>query len=61
MLLDPFFEKSHIFHRSLNKKPLHVVAADGLMLTLDDGSQIIDATGGPAVACLGHNQPDVAA
>jgi adenosylmethionine-8-amino-7-oxononanoate aminotransferase len=61
MLLDPFFEKSHIFHRSLNKKPLHVVAADGLMLTLDDGSQIIDATGGPAVACLGHNQPDVEA
>jgi len=61
MLLDPFLEKSHIFHRSLSKKPLHVVAADGLMLTLDDGRQIIDATGGSAVACLGLNQPDVAA
>lgn len=61
MPLDPFFEESHIFHRSFSKKPLHVVAANGLTLTLEDGSQIIDATGGPAVACLGHSQPGVAA
>ncbi|EXJ84576.1 hypothetical protein A1O3_05246 [Capronia epimyces CBS 606.96] len=60
MSLDPFFQDSHIFHRSFSHKPLHVVAADGLTLTLDDGRKILDVTGGPAVACLGHNQPEVA-
>jgi len=60
MPLDPFFQQSHIFHRAFDKKPLHVVSADGLTLTLDSGRQVLDATGGPAVACLGHNQPEVA-
>lgn len=58
--LDPFFQTSHIFHRSFGHKPRHVENADGLTLTLDDGSTIIDATGGPAVACLGHNVPEIA-
>lgn len=60
MSLDPFFEQSHIFHRSFSKKPLHLASASGVTLTLDSGKQILDATGGPAVACLGHNQPEVA-
>ncbi|RDW80105.1 hypothetical protein BP6252_04743 [Coleophoma cylindrospora] len=60
MSLDAFFQDSHIFHRSFSKKPLHVASANGLTLTLDSGKQLLDATGGPAVACLGHNQPEVA-
>jgi yeast amino acid transporter len=59
MALDSFFDESHIFHRSFATKPLNVVSQSGLTLTLDDGRQIIDATGGPAVACLGHNVPEV--
>ncbi|KAF7188183.1 putative aminotransferase [Pseudocercospora fuligena] len=57
--LDSFFESSHIFHRSFSQKPRRVVAASRLTLHLDDGSTVIDATGGPAVACLGHNVPEV--
>ncbi|CZR52076.1 related to alanine-glyoxylate aminotransferase AGT2 [Phialocephala subalpina] len=58
MSLDALFEQSHIFHRSFSKKPLYVASASGLILTLDSSSQILDATGGPAVACLGHNQSE---
>jgi adenosylmethionine-8-amino-7-oxononanoate aminotransferase len=61
MALNTFFRDSHIFHRSFAKKPLRVVSETGLTLHLDDGRQIIDATGGPAVACIGHNVPEVAA
>lgn len=57
--LDDFFQNSYIFHRSFSQKPRHIIAQSGLTLTLDDGTQIIDATGGPAVACLGHNNPEV--
>ncbi|KAI9736210.1 MAG: hypothetical protein M1834_001095 [Cirrosporium novae-zelandiae] len=60
MTLDTFFQDSHIFHRSLAHKPLNVVSGSGLTLTLDSGKQLIDATGGPAVACLGHGRADVA-
>ena len=59
MALDDFFRSSHIFHRSFAQKPLRVVSASGLNLHLDDGSTVLDATGGPAVACLGHNVPEV--
>ncbi|KAJ9144164.1 putative Class III aminotransferase [Pleurostoma richardsiae] len=60
MELDKFFQDSHIFHRSFERKPVRVVSQSGLTLTLEDGRTVIDATGGPAVACLGHNVPEVA-
>lgn len=36
-----------------------IVSAHRTTLTLDDGRKIIDATGGPAVAIIGHGHPDV--
>ncbi|KXS98180.1 hypothetical protein AC578_6419 [Pseudocercospora eumusae] len=57
--LHPFFQTSQIFHRSFSQSPRRVVAASGLTLHLDDGRKILDATGGPAVACLGHNVREV--
>jgi adenosylmethionine-8-amino-7-oxononanoate aminotransferase len=45
---------SSVLHRTLHESPKTVVKASGLTLTLNDGQQIIDATGGAAVACLGH-------
>ncbi|EQB56511.1 aminotransferase class-III [Colletotrichum gloeosporioides Cg-14] len=60
MALNNFFQSSNIFHRSFSQKPLRIVSASGTTLTLDDGRTIIDATGGPGVACLGHNVPEVA-
>jgi adenosylmethionine-8-amino-7-oxononanoate aminotransferase len=38
---------------------LNVVSGSGISFTLDSGKEIIDAASGPAVACLGHNQPEV--
>ena len=46
--------ESSVLHRSLHALPKRVVKASGLTLTLDDGQEIIDASGGAAVACLGH-------
>lgn len=46
--------KSAVLHRSLHHKPLHVVSAKGNHLYLDNGQEILDATGGAAVSCLGH-------
>lgn len=45
---------SAVLHRSLNHNPLHVVGAEGNYLHLSNGQQIFDASGGAAVACLGH-------
>jgi adenosylmethionine-8-amino-7-oxononanoate aminotransferase len=38
-----------------------VVAAEGLYLILSNGQRILDATGGAAVSCLGHNNTHVKA
>jgi len=46
--------KSAVLHRSLHHDPLRVVAATGNYLHLSNGQRIFDATGGAAVACLGH-------
>lgn len=46
--------KSAVLHRSLHHKPLHVLSAKGNFLYLDNGQEILDATGGAAVSCLGH-------
>lgn len=52
---------SHIFHRSLNEKPASIVSGSGITFILSTGETIIDASAGPAVSCLGHNQPSVTA
>ncbi|SMY21228.1 unnamed protein product [Zymoseptoria tritici ST99CH_1A5] len=46
--------ESRVFHRCLHSDPLHVVGAKGHYLTLSNGQEIFDASGGAAVACLGH-------
>jgi adenosylmethionine-8-amino-7-oxononanoate aminotransferase len=51
--------RSHLLHRSLFDEPQKVVSGSGISLTLESGEVIIDASSGPGVACLGHNQPAV--
>jgi adenosylmethionine-8-amino-7-oxononanoate aminotransferase len=51
---------SHILHRTISAQPELAVRGEGLMLTLADGRQILDASGGAAVACLGHGHRRVA-
>ena len=45
---------SAVLHRSLHEDPLRVVSSKGHILHLSNGQKIFDATGGAAVACLGH-------
>ena len=45
---------SYVLHRSLHEDPLRVLSAQGNYLHLSNGQKIFDATGGAAVACLGH-------
>jgi adenosylmethionine-8-amino-7-oxononanoate aminotransferase len=51
---------SHILHRALSHQPDTAVRGKGLILTLADGREILDASGGAAVACLGHGDQRVA-
>lgn len=51
---------SKLLHRSVSARPEIAVSGDGLMLTLASGRKIIDASGGAAVACLGHGNRRVA-
>ena len=52
---------SHVLHRSLHTSPELATGGEGLLLTLADGRRVIDASGGAAVACLGHGNPRVIA
>lgn len=52
---------SHIFHRSTRQSPDKIVSGSGVSFTLASGRTVIDASAGPAVACLGHAQPSVLA
>lgn len=61
MPADPFVASSHILHRSFASRPLDVVKASGVSLILRDGSEVLDASAGPAVSCLGHGRDDIAA
>lgn len=48
--------KSLVLHRSLHSDPMHVIGAQGHYLYLSNGQKIFDASGGAAVACLGHGE-----
>lgn len=50
---------SSVLHRNLHAPPKTVVSAEGLYITLSNGQKILDATGGAAVACLGHGNQRV--
>ena len=51
---------SRLLHRTVSFQPDVAVRGAGLLLTLKDGRQIVDASGGAAVACLGHGNARVA-
>jgi adenosylmethionine-8-amino-7-oxononanoate aminotransferase len=52
---------THVFHRSLGHPYPVAVSGQGITLTDSTGKTYIDACGGAAVSCLGHNHPDVIA
>ncbi|CAG8181579.1 unnamed protein product [Penicillium salamii] len=58
-MTDPFVANSHILHRTFATRPSKVTKGNGISFTLEDGKQIIDASCGPSVSCLGHSQPEI--
>jgi adenosylmethionine-8-amino-7-oxononanoate aminotransferase len=51
--------RSRVMHRSLRAAPPKAVGGDGVWLIAEDGRRILDASGGAAVSCLGHQHPHV--
>ncbi|GGG34766.1 aspartate aminotransferase family protein [Caldovatus sediminis] len=52
---------SHLVHRSLRSDPPIAVSGRGIYLYDAEGREVIDGSGGAAVACLGHAHPKVLA
>ena len=50
---------SRFLHRTLFTDPVMAVRGEGIYLYTADGKQIIDGSGGAAVACLGHGNARV--
>jgi adenosylmethionine-8-amino-7-oxononanoate aminotransferase len=51
--------KSRILHRSLRETPPIASRGGGVWLISEDGRRVLDASGGAAVSCLGHQHPRV--
>lgn len=52
---------THVFHRHTQSLMPEAASASGLEITDTNGKTYIDACGGAAVSCLGHNHPEVVA
>ncbi|NBY28711.1 MAG: aminotransferase class III-fold pyridoxal phosphate-dependent enzyme [Betaproteobacteria bacterium] len=52
---------THVFHRHTQSLMPEAASASGLEITDTNGKTYIDACGGAAVSCLGHNHPEVIA
>jgi adenosylmethionine-8-amino-7-oxononanoate aminotransferase len=50
---------SRIFHRFANEEPRLAVRGEGAYIVDSLGRRYLDASGGAAVSCLGHNYPSV--
>lgn len=55
------FIHGSVMYRALGQKPPSIVDSKGHFLYASDGREIMDATGGVAVASIGHNHPKVKA
>lgn len=52
-------DQSGVLYHQLRSKPLNIVGGRGSYLLTDDGLEILDATSGAAVSCLGHSEKRV--
>ncbi len=50
---------SRVLHRSLRETPPKAIGGEGVWLIAEDGRRVLDASGGAAVSCLGHQHPRV--
>lgn len=52
-------DQSGVLYHQLRRKPPNIVSGRGSYLLTDDGLEILDATSGAAVSCLGHSDQRV--
>ena len=52
---------TRVMHRSLRATPPKAVSGEGVWLIAEGGHRVLDASGGAAVSCLGHQNPRVIA
>src|ERR1700749_3769111 len=52
---------SRVLHRSLRETPPKAIGGEGIWLFREDGRKVLDASGGAAVSCLGHQHPRILA
>ncbi|MBR0992867.1 aspartate aminotransferase family protein [Bradyrhizobium japonicum] len=52
---------SRVLHRSLRETPPKAIGGEGVYLFAENGRRVLDASGGAAVSCLGHQHPRVIA
>ncbi|MDE2379703.1 aspartate aminotransferase family protein [Bradyrhizobium sp.] len=52
---------SRVLHRSLRETPPKAIGGEGVYLIAEGGHRVLDASGGAAVSCLGHQHPRVIA
>ncbi|KAM0197147.1 hypothetical protein ACHAPQ_002874 [Fusarium lateritium] len=55
----PFVSSSNLLHRSFAHQPEKVISASGVSLFLESGREVLDASAGPAVSCLGFGRPEI--
>jgi adenosylmethionine-8-amino-7-oxononanoate aminotransferase len=51
--------ESAVLYSSLNSPPPKAISGKGCWITTEEGLEILDASSGAAVACLGHNDSRV--
>ncbi len=51
----------HVFHRHTKVVPPEIASAEGCYFFDTNGKRYLDGSGGAAVSCLGHGDPDVTA
>ena len=50
---------SRVLHRSLRETPPKAIGGEGVWLIAENGRRVLDASGGAAVSCLGHQHPRI--
>jgi adenosylmethionine-8-amino-7-oxononanoate aminotransferase len=50
---------SNVFPRQITNPPIRAVSSEGCYIIDENGTQYFDGSGGAAVSCLGHDDPDV--
>src|SRR5260370_32094504 len=50
---------THVLHRTIAHRSPTAVSGQGIFIRDETGKDYIDASGGPAVSCLGHSHPDI--